>query len=65
MLLLPRLMQRKLGRMCGFDDVLRLSHLCSRSVGDQQELIRLERCFVLHNAVLRNSYAVEASSQCT
>jgi hypothetical protein len=27
-------------------------------VGDHQELIRLECCFVFHNAVLRNSYAV-------
>src|ERR1039458_5260950 len=48
-----------------FDDVLRLRHLCSRSVGDQQELICLECCFVLYNAVLGNSYAIEASSQST
>jgi hypothetical protein len=33
-------------------------------VGDQQELIRLERCLVLHNTVLRNSYAEQARSQC-
>ena len=40
--------------MGGFDDVFCLGDFRSRPVGDQQELIRLERCLVLHNAVLRN-----------
>jgi len=53
-----------LGRMSGFDDVFCLGDFRSCSVGDQQELIRLERCLVLHNTVLRNSYAEQARSQC-
>src|SRR5665213_1370769 len=51
--------------MRSFDDVLRLCHFCSCSVGDQQELICLECCFILHNTVFRNSNAVEASTQST
>ena len=46
-----------------FDDVLCLGHFCSRPMRDQKELICFECCFVLHNAVLRDSYAVEASPQ--
>ena len=46
-----------------FDDVLRLSRFCSRSVRDQYELICLDCRFVLHNAVLGDAYAEEAGSQ--
>ena len=46
-----------------FDDVLRLGHLCSRSVRDLHELVCLDCGFVLHNAVLGDAYAKQASSQ--
>src|SRR5579872_252596 len=51
--------------MCAVDDVLYLSHLCGRSMSEQQELICLERCFVFHNAVFWNPYAVKSGSQNT
>src|ERR1022692_2080360 len=62
-----RCVQCAVERMCTFDDVLSLGHFSGGTVGDHQELIRLERCFVLHNAVFRNSNAVETraeSAQC-
>src|ERR1039458_841561 len=59
------LVLREVDGMRSFDDVLRLRHLCSRPMDDQEKLICLECCLVLHNAVLGNSYAVEASSQST
>src|ERR1019366_7383484 len=56
-------MRVQLGRMRGLDDVLCLSHLCSRPVSNEHELICPECRFVFQNAVLGNSNAVEASSQ--
>jgi hypothetical protein len=37
-----RSMQCVVCRICAFDNVLRLGHFCSRSMGDQQKLIGRE-----------------------
>src|SRR5579872_2317606 len=58
-------MQCGVGRIRAFDDLLRLGHFCSRTMGDQQKLICRERRLVLHNAVLGDAYAEETGSQNT
>ncbi len=47
------------------DDSLRFRNGFARSVNDQKELVALKRYVIFQDAVLRNTNACQASSNCT
>ena len=51
--------QRHIDRLRGFDNSPRFFDFRGRAMHHQQELVRLERHFVLNDTILRNTHAIE------